>query len=133
MPRAAAQLVGKPALLAAGNKPCAVPFSRLTLTAQLEVLAQPVERSWERCLPLNRFLKTWRERALAGRLEVTGWPRSAQRKLGGAAYARRFLALVPSPFCEVPRAGASQAAQAELLRRKLRPEYLYPLLWNSRT
>ena len=43
-PRRRASSLGKPAVLAAGKAPCPVPFSRLTLTAQLEVLAQPVER-----------------------------------------------------------------------------------------
>lgn len=38
MPAAAARLADKPAVLAAGRKPRPVPFSRLTLTAQLEVL-----------------------------------------------------------------------------------------------
>jgi glycosyltransferase involved in cell wall biosynthesis len=133
MPRAAAKLAGKPTMLAAGGEPCPVPFSRLTLTAQLEVLAQPVEQSWERCAALNPFLKAWRERAVAGRLGISPWPRSAARWLGGRAYARRFLELVPPLLAEPPRAGASQAAQAEFLRRKLRVENLYPLLWNSRT
>jgi len=133
MPRAAAKLVGKPAVLAAGQEPCPVPFSRLTLTAQLEVLARPAERSWERCAALNPFLKTWRERAAAGRLETSPWPRSTARWLGGRAYAWRFLELVPLLLSKAPRAGAGQAAQAEFLRRKLRSENLYPLLWNSRT
>ena len=133
MPRAAAKLAGKPAVLAAGEPSCPVPFSRLTLTAQLEVLAQPVEQSWERCATLNPFLMTWRERAMAGRLETSPWPRSAARWLGGRAYAQRFLALVPPLFSTAPCAGASQAAQAEFLRKKLRVENLYPLLWNSRT
>jgi len=133
MPRAAAKLAGKPAMLAAGELSCPVPFSRLTLTAQLEVLAQPVEQSWERCATLNPFLMTWRERAIAGRLETSPWPRSAARWLSGRAYARRFLELVPPFFAEAPCAGASQAAQAEFLRKKLRVENLYPLLWNSRT
>ncbi len=133
MPRAAANLAGKPAVLAAGEQPCPVPFSRLTLAAQLEVLAQPVERSWERCAPLNPFLKIWRARAQAGRLQTSPWPRSAARWLGGRAYVRRFLELVPPWLSKAPRAGASQAAQAEFLRQKLRAEYLYPLLWNSRT
>ena len=75
----------------------------------------------------------WRERAVAGRLEISPWPRSAARWLGGRAYARRFLELVPPFFAEAPRVGASQAAQAEFLRKKLRVENLYPLLWNSRT
>jgi hypothetical protein len=110
-----------------------VPFSRLTLTAQLEVLAQPVEQSWELCLPLNPFLKRWRDRAAAGALESSPWPRGAERWLGGRAYARRFLALVPPLLSRSPRAGASQAAQAEFLRLKLRAQNVYPLLWNSRT
>jgi hypothetical protein len=133
MPRAAAKLAGKPAVLAAGQAPCPVPFSRLTLAAQLEVLVQPVERSWERCAPLNPFLKTWRARAVAGRLLASPWPPSAARWLGGRAYVRRFLELVPPLFSKAPPAGASQAAQAEFLRKKLRAEYLYPLLWNSGT
>jgi hypothetical protein len=133
LPDTAADLVGRPAVLAAGGKPCAVPFSRLTLTAQLEVLAHPAERSWEHCAPLNPFLQTWRERARTGRLQTSLWPSSAARWLAGRAYARRFIKLVPPWLADPPRPRASQAAQTEFLRRKLRPEYLYPLLWNSRT
>lgn len=133
MPRAAAGLAGKPAVLAAADGPGPVPFSRLTLTAQLEVLAQPVERSWKVCLPLNPFLKRWRERAAAGRLESSPWPRGAERWLGGRAYARRFLKLAPPLLARTPRGGASQAAQMEFLRLKLRAQNLYPLLWSSRT
>lgn len=133
MPRAASQLAGKPAVLAAGQGPCPVPFSRLTLTAQLEVLAQPVEGSWARCVGLNPFLRAWRERAAAGGLIASPWPRGAARWLGGRAYARRFLELVSRLPSWAPPAGASQAAQAEFLRKKLRAENLYPLLWNSRT
>lgn len=133
MPAAAARLADKPAVLAAGKEPLPVPFSRLTLTAQLEVLARPVERSWERCLPLNPFLKLWRKRAASGTLEATPWPRQAQQWLGGRAYARRFLSLIPRLSGRAPRPGAGQAAQAEFLRQKLRAEYLYPLLWNPQT
>lgn len=131
MPRAASQLVSKPAILAAGKEPCPVAFSRLTLTAQLEVLAQPIENSWEHCVRLNPFLKKWRERAAVGCLGTTPWPRSADRWLGGAAYARHFLELVPPGFSAPLRAGAGQLAQAEFLRKKLREDHLYPLLWNS--
>lgn len=45
MPRTVRRLAGQPALLAAVDAPCPVPFSRLTLDAQLEVLARPVEES----------------------------------------------------------------------------------------
>ena len=132
MPRAAAKLMGQPAVLAVGEEPSPVPFSRLTLAAQLEVLAQPVAQSWERCAPLNPFLRTWRKRAAAGQLRTSAWPRSAARWLGGRAYVRRFLELVPPLLAPRPRAGAPQAAQAEFLRQKLRAENRYPLLWNSR-
>ena len=133
MPRAARQFVATPPVLAAGSAPGPLPFSRLTLTAQLEVLARPVEESWERCAALNRHLQRWRERAAAGELETSPWPRSAARWFGGRAYARRFLELVPPLSSPAPRAGASQAAQAEFLRKKLRTENLYPLLWDFRT
>jgi glycosyltransferase involved in cell wall biosynthesis len=133
MPRAARQLVGKPAVLAAVKESCPVPFSRLTLTAQLEVLAQPVGLSWEWCAPLNPELKRWREQATAARLEPSPWPHSAARWLGGRTYAQRFLKLVAPVLSKGPRAAASQAAQADLLCRKLSTENLYPLLWNSRT
>jgi hypothetical protein len=66
-------------------------------------------------------------------LQASPWPRSAARWLGGRAYVRRFLDLVPPLLSKAPRAGASQAAQAEFLRKKLRAENLYPLLWNSLT
>jgi glycosyltransferase involved in cell wall biosynthesis len=133
MPRAAARLIGTPALLAAGTTPSAVPFSRLTLTGQLEVLAQPVQQSWERCVVLNPFLKRWREQARTGRLRPSLWPHSARRWLGGNTYARRFLELIPPLLARTPPAGASQAAQAEFLARKLRSENLYPLLWSYYT
>jgi glycosyltransferase involved in cell wall biosynthesis len=132
MPGSAGKFVGKPTLLAAGNKPAPVPFSRLTLTAQLEVLAQPVDQSWERCLPLNPFLKNWREQAAAGQLKPSPWPRSANRWLGGQAYARKLLDLVPRWGGHAPNPGASQAAQTAFFRLKLRSENLYPILWNSR-
>lgn len=133
MPRAAARLVGKPAILAAGSKPCPVPFSRLTLAAQLEVLSQPLDQSWERCATLNPFLNTWRERAASRQLKTSPWPRSAARWLGGHAYAQRFLELVPRWGAKSPPPTASRSAQMEFLRAKLRSECLYPILWNSRT
>lgn len=130
MPATAAKLAGKPVLLAADDESCPVPFSRLTLTAQLEVLSQPVERSWNRCAPLNPFLEKWREQASAKQLAVTPWPRSASKWISGGAFARRFLGLVPSRVSRVPPPNASRAAQAEFVRAKLRAENLYPLLWD---
>lgn len=132
MPRAASRLAGKPPLLAAGSRPRPVPFSRLTLTAQIEVLARPIEESWARCAPLNPFLETWRTRAAAAQLQISPWPQSAARWLGGDIYAARFWSLVPTGLAR-PAPGASAAAQGQFLRKKLKAENLYPLLWNSRS
>jgi hypothetical protein len=120
MPRTAESLLDKPALLAAGLDPFPVPFSRLTLAAQMEVLAQPIALAWERCAALNPFLTVWRRRAQAGELTITAWPAAAQRWLGGAAYARRFLDLAPDNWGERSRRPAGVAAQQTLLRHKLK-------------
>ncbi|MBN2506522.1 MAG: glycosyltransferase [Verrucomicrobia bacterium] len=133
MPRAAVREVGTPALLALGSGPAPVPFSRLTLAAQLEVLAKPPAHSWARCAPLNPFLARWRKRAAAGALEAGPWPGTASRWLNGRAYARRFLEALPSLRRSPRRPDASLPAQTEFLRRKLRADHLYPLLWHSRT
>jgi len=42
-----------------------VPFSRLTFTAQLEVLARLPEGLWRACLPRNLFPPGWRTRPAA--------------------------------------------------------------------
>src|SRR5262249_20332304 len=111
-----------------------VPFSRLTLTAQLEVLSQPVARSWDLCTPLNSFLIPWRQRAQGGKLQVTPWPSRAANWLSGRAYAERFVKAASVP----PMRGTktqdavelARAVQADFIRIRLQPEYLYPLLWS---
>lgn len=110
-----------------------VPFSRLTLTAQLEVLAHATETSWTACAPLNPFLRAWRRAALAGRLRETSWPRQAERWLGGAAYARRFSELLAAVRAQrLPPAG-DFAAQELFIRERLDAERLFPLLLSSDT
>lgn len=73
----------------------AAPFSRLTLAAQLEVLAHPAHETWTACVPMNPFLAAWRQRAAAKKLRLTPWPRTAKGWLSGAAYAQRFFAALP--------------------------------------
>jgi hypothetical protein len=111
-----------------------VPFNQLTLTAQLEVLSAPPERSWDLCLPLNPFLAHWRRHASEGRLAKTDWPARAARHLGLEACAenfRRLLAQRPRALND-PWAAAAQA-QEEFIRHRLAAENLYPLTWNSIT
>jgi glycosyltransferase involved in cell wall biosynthesis len=132
MPRAVGRLAAIPAILAADSEPGPVPFSRLTLTAQLEVLARPVERSWQCCAPLNPFLESWRELAARGRLRATPWPRSGARGLGERAWARRADGLLGAGIVAKPTTQAGRSAQAEFLRQRLGPSHIYPLLWSPR-
>jgi glycosyltransferase involved in cell wall biosynthesis len=131
LPTALRKSVATPIVLEA-NSAAAVPFSRLTLTAQLEVLAQPRPLSWERCAPLNPFLSVWQKRAAAGKMQVTAWPARADRWLSGKTYARRFAQLSQAaPPLIKPT--AALAVQNDLLGKKLCAANLYPLLWATET
>jgi glycosyltransferase involved in cell wall biosynthesis len=132
MPSLARELVSLPQMLAAEHAH-PVPFSRLTLTAQLEVLARPARESWVMCAPLNPFLEDWRCRAATGQLRVTPWPREANRWLGGEAYARRFFAALAAKSKPVGPAFSPMKIQAEFIENKLATHNLYPLLWRTRT
>jgi glycosyltransferase involved in cell wall biosynthesis len=130
LPEVCRPWTGEPDLLAARTTARPVSFSRLTLSAQLEVLAQPLDRSWDLCARLNPFLRTWKRRAAAGRLQITPWPRSAGRWLNGCSYARRFEQIVRAPPQVAPPSDSSIAAQEEFIRARLGSEHLFPLLWS---
>ena len=106
-----------------------MPFSRLTLTAQLEVLAHPAETSWARCAPLNPALRRWRGRAETGTLAVSRWPSGAARRLGAEAYGRGWAELVATAPGTVVDGAAERIAE-EFFRAKLAGENQYPMLWN---
>ena len=131
LPAAARKLAGEPHILAATRQPAAVPFSRLTLTAQLQVLALPVAQTWKTCVTLNPFLKTWQARAESGKLRVAPWPQRAARWLNGEHYGKHFLRAYES--ATDPSIGETVAAgpcQNDFIRHKLKAQFLYPLLWN---
>lgn len=130
MPAFARPLVSAPGRLAI-REACAVPFSRLTLAAQLEVLAHPPRDTWAACLPLNPFLAAWRRHAAARTLRVTPWPRTAGRWLGGQAYAERFFTALAAKSNSAAPAFAPVTVQAEVIARKLGAQNLYPLLWSQ--
>lgn len=132
LPPASRRLAQPPAFLESPRAVESVPFSRLTLTAQLQVLARPVAESWASCAPLNPFLGDWKRRAAKGKLQPTPWPDTAARWLGGEAYARRFWRTMrsrPAGIDSAPSAGI--AAQKELMRAKLGREHLFALLWST--
>ena len=130
LPDSLHRLATKPVVLDATTKPEGVPFSRLTLHAQLEVLAHPVTLSWKLCAPLNPFLPDWQQRAGSGELQVTRWPRTAERWLSGPAYARAFVRCLQRPSTP-PDPDASRCAQQEFFEKKLAAANNYPLLWNT--
>jgi glycosyltransferase involved in cell wall biosynthesis len=132
LPRGCRNCAEQPALLAL-ETPRPVPFSRLTLTAQLEMLARPVAESWALCAPLNPFLRAWKRRASTGRLGVSSWPSSADHWLSGPAYAHRFGALVRREMRDDPGGADGLAAQTEFVRSKLRTAQLFPLLLSPNT
>lgn len=119
-----------PAVVTGETEGKAVAFSRLTLTAQLEVLERPAEASWEAAVRWNPFLGEWRRRAGDGGLSVGGWPETAGKWLGGLAYARRFWRLAAARRREGGTAGEGLASQEEFMRERLSRKYLYPLLWD---
>ncbi len=133
LPQTLRRQAGIPIALASRRPPSALPFSRLTLTAQLEVLAQPLAESWRASLPLNPFLEDWRQRAGKGELQSTPWPRTADRWLGPQAYAARFTRLLRARRPSAALPGFALAAQREMLLRAFAASNQYPILWRTHT
>lgn len=132
LPSTCRRLAGSLPLLAAdAGRP--VPFSRLTLTAQLEVLAHPPEETWARCAPLNEFLVPWRSAAAAGGLRAAPWPRAADRWLGGEAYAHRFADLLAAVRAQARGHPGDRAAQKVFIRQRLDSQHLFPLLLSTQS
>lgn len=105
------------------------PFSRLSLTAQLEVLAWPPGNSWEEAVRLNPWLGAWRLRARTGGLKPSAWPRRARHWLGGEAYAAAFRRLLEERPAKVANEQARRV-QERLLATHLSTANHYPLLWS---
>lgn len=132
LPPASRRLAQPPEFLKSPRTVASVPFSRLTLTAQLEVLARPIAHSWELCAPLNPFLGDWKLRAAKGKLHHTAWPDTAAQWLSGEAYARRFwktmLARASRKRLPTP---AGIFAEHDLMRAKLDRNNFFALLWST--
>ncbi len=129
LPAACRRWVEAPLFLEDGGRGETVPFSRLTLAAQLEVLALPADDSWEACAPPNPFLEPWRRQASQRRLRASSWNGRVAQRLSGRSYAARFLLLARRrPTVPDPRAGMD--AQTAFMRERLSREGQYPLLWS---
>ena len=131
LPRIVQGLITKPPIVAARKRLRAVPFSHLTMDAQIEVISQPADYSWKLCAPLNRFLRAWKQRAASKRLQVTRWPKTADQFLSGQAYAERFARLLTAQGTAHLDKPTGRAAHREFIRKKLAEGNTYPLLWDS--
>jgi hypothetical protein len=115
--------------LLAQRTPRPLPFNRLTLTAQLEVLAQPPDFSWRLCAPLNPHVESWWHAAGRNELASATWPCEVRSVLGGAAYADGFARFIKTGDDKSP--GSPLGVLTDFLREKLSPANLYPLLWSE--
>ena len=130
MPSICRRLAGRPSLLDLPNGG-PIPFSRLTLSGQLEVLAIAPEKSWAACREFNPFLEQWRILAQAGRLDPMQWPEKAEAVIGGKAYAAQFwqaVAAIPGrPLGIQP----VERAQRDSIAQRLGTNFLYPILFGE--
>ena len=114
----------------AESPPEKIAFSRLTLEAQIEVLSQPIERSWRMCAPLNPWLADWRRLAQDQALEATRIPSETEMTLCGERYAQRFFSWLANS-----NPSRTEFSPHDLLRDFLqdreRHDALFPLLWQD--
>jgi glycosyltransferase involved in cell wall biosynthesis len=130
MPASCRRLAGRPLLLdLSDGEP--IPFSRLTLSGQLEVLAIAPEKSWEACKDVNPLLKYWRNLAKAGRLPAMQWPERAKAVIGEKAYAARFWKSVAEISGRPLGIHAVERAQRDSIAQRLGARFLYPILFGE--
>ncbi len=126
LPAAARREIGEPWIFG-WRRGRPVPFSRLTLEAQLEVLAAAPETSWELCRRWNPALRDMKAKLAAGGLPSDPVTDSMRDHLGTTVYAEAFWSLA----AKAVRVSDDQAIgiQRGMLARRLNDEFIYPLLW----
>jgi len=120
LPPEARALAGRPAFLEGGSGPAA--FSRLTLAAQTEVLAHPVDRLSAALDPLNPALAARGQRGLP----VAG---PAGESLTAERFAQQFCTgLKRAEMADGGDAGAAMRVLEGFLAARLAEDNFYPLL-----
>lgn len=126
LPGEAQELAGEPAVLASSDD--TVPFSRLTLTAQEEVLALKDDRLRDALDQANPGLRAWPRGA-------ADWPPAglsgeAREALSPERFARNFLAAVETASgAPAVRGDAPRQVLHAFLADRLRGDNLYPLVF----
>jgi hypothetical protein len=130
LPSSCRHLVGRPVLLDLQDEE-PIPFSRLTLSGQLEVLSIAPEQSWAACKGENPFLQQWRISVESGGLEPMQWPRRAEAAIGGKVYAAKFWKALAEIPRQPPGARAVERAQRDSIAQRLNSQFLYPILFGE--
>jgi hypothetical protein len=99
----------------------AVPFSRLTIQGQLEVLSHEPALSWAKCQNRNPILQKIKSYSL----QPTKWP--TQQVQSADQYARNFLEIAGS-LRYGKTSGNAEKTQRNLIDRALNPDAFYPIL-----
>ena len=118
LPAPCRALAGTPLFLAEPHRP--IPFSRLTLAAQLEVLAAPPRDSLSACATLNPMIGN-----LSGESRAE-WQGASL--LSPAACAERFFEHVAVFPRQRPSALEARETQAGIIEERLGEKFLFPLL-----
>lgn len=124
LPQASRHLAGIPLHPGAGAP---IPFSRLTLDAQLEILSIPPAESWKAAASCNPGLPA----VLDSSRKVVEWPDKTDDLISPAACAARLLEAVRTmPESRMTDHEAARTQKAFIADR-LKPEFLYPLLMQA--
>ena len=126
LPAEVRALAGEPLLLAKTEE--LIPFSRLTFTAQEEVLARSSEDLQAALAPANPCLAQWR--GLEGALPPATLDESTKGALTAKAFATKFWeAVAAASTTAVPSAESSSQVMHSFLADRLGSGNLYPLLF----
>ncbi|MCX7871919.1 MAG: glycosyltransferase [Verrucomicrobiae bacterium] len=124
-----------PEIVKAPYSPEPIPFSKLTLQAQLEVLSHPAPYSFEKCAGLNPSIGKMKKRTETGRLKPVEFLSFTVEALSLGKYSENFLKITNAKPKHVLDKQILMRVQNEFIRKKLSSEFIYPLLieksWNN--
>lgn len=105
-----------------------MPFSRLTLQAQFEVLSHPTHYSFEKCASLNPFISKLKNLADNDAFKPMELSPQTFEMLSVKKYAENFSSIINIKNHNVVDEQTPIRAQNEFIKKKLSSEFIYPLL-----
>jgi hypothetical protein len=117
-----------PEIITNSNSRSPIPFSKLTLQGQLEVLSHKPSFSLEKCAELNPFIIKLKNKAQSGNLKPIELSQSTLEVLSLENYAENFVRVLINGSNLLLDKSISIRIQNEFIRKKLAPEFIYPQL-----